>query len=160
MRPHRSRRPLGVAIAVCALSVLVVSSGCETVPVGPSLANVTFAGLNGAQIQTNAGWRQSQLPTVFLSNTVRDPTVCCCHIRGSVTNGNSVPVHVVMQFGAMSANETELVRIVNFAPDLQPGATYQLPLDGPGAAGFLLPCSSIDHVNYQLNVSSLAPPLI
>jgi hypothetical protein len=56
--------------------------------------------------------------------------------------------------------EKELSRIVNFAQDLQPGATYRIPDDGPGAAGFLLPCVEIDHVNFQLNVSSLAPPLI
>jgi hypothetical protein len=47
---------------------------------------------------------------------------------------------------------------VNFAQDLQPGASYRLPDDGAGAAGFLLPCNQIDHVNFQLNVTSLAPP--
>jgi hypothetical protein len=66
----------------------------------------------------------------------------------------------VVQFAAMTPNDTEMARIVNFVQDLQPGATYRIPDDGPGAAGFLLPCSTIDHVNFQLNVSSLAPPLI
>jgi hypothetical protein len=58
----------------------------------------------------------------------------------------------------MTANQTEIARIVNFAQDLGVGATYRLPDDGPGAAGFLLPCDQIDHVNFQLNVTSLAPP--
>jgi len=135
----------------------------ESVPIGPSLSNVRFSGLNGSAIQTRDGWLVSQLPTVFARNstTVRDPGVCCCHIRGSLTNGNSVPVHVIVQFAAMTGPpEKELSRIVNFAQDLQPGATYRIPDDGPGAAGFLLPCVEIDHVNFQLNVSSLAPPLI
>jgi hypothetical protein len=163
MRSQRSRRPTGgVALALCALCVLAPSMACESVPLGPSLTKIAFIGINNSQIQTNAGWRVAQLPTVFLSaNTgVRDPSVCCCHIRGFVSNANSVPVHVIVQFAAMSPNDTELARIVNFVQDLQPGATYRIPDDGPGAAGFLLPCATIDHVNFQLNVSSLAPPLL
>ena len=160
MPSARDRSQLCAGIAIGALSLVLAS--CETVPIGPSLVNVTFSGLNGAAIQTNAGWRVSQLPTVFASNstTVRDPSVCCCHIRGTVSNGNSVAVHVIVQFAAMTPGDTEIARIVNFAQDLQSGATYRIPDDGPGAAGFLLPCVSIDHVNYQLNVSSLAPPLL
>lgn len=161
MRSLRSRRPMGgVALALCALCMLVPSVACESVPLGPSLTNVAFIGINNSQIQTNAGWRVAQLPTVVLAGGVRDPSVCCCHIRGFVSNANTVPVHVVVQFAAMTPNDTELARIVNFVQDLQPGATYRIPDDGPGAAGFLLPCATIDHVNFQLNVSSLAPPLI
>jgi hypothetical protein len=159
MQSHNRNR-LGAAVAiVCVSALALVSVTCDSVPVGPSLTNVTFSGLNGASIQTNAGWRASQFPTVVLNNLTRDPSVCCCHIRGSVTNGNSVPVHVIMQFSAMPPdNSRELARIVNFAQDLQPGASYRLPDDGAGAAGFLLPCNPIDHVNFQLNVTSLAPP--
>jgi len=147
-------------LALAAIALTIVS--CETVPTGPSLANVTLSGPNGAAIQTRAGWLASQLPTVLAagSATARDPTVCCCHIRAVVTNGNSVPVHVVMQFAAMDASKTELARIVNFAEDLLPGASYQIPDDGPGAAGFLLPCAAIDHVDYQLDVKALNPPLL
>lgn len=160
MRSHRNWRPLGgVALALCALGMLAASLACESVPLGPSLTKVAFIGINNSQIQTNAGWRVAQLPTV-LSAGVRDPSVCCCHIRGTVSNANTVPVHVVVQFAAMTPNDSELARIVNFVQDLQPGATYRIPDDGPGAAGFLLPCATIDHVNFQLNVSSLAPPLI
>ena len=159
MPSHAGRRLSGGIIIGAAMLV----TACESVPIGPSLANVTFSGLNGSAIETRAGWLVAQLPTVFALNstTVRDPGVCCCHIRASIRNGNAVPIHVIMQFAAMTAPpETELSRIVNFAQDLQPGATYRIPDDGPGAAGFLLPCVQIDHVNYQLNVSSLAPPLI
>jgi hypothetical protein len=161
MQSHiRSR--LGAAVGrrlalVCVGALALFHAACDSVPVGPSLTNVTFSGLNGASIQTNAGWRASQLPTVVLSNAQRDASVCCCHIRGTVTNTNTVPVHVIVQFAAMNAGQTELARIVNFAQDLQAGAAYRLPDDGPGAAGFLLPCDQIDHVNFQLNVTSLAP---
>ena len=161
MRSLRNWRPMGgVTLALCALGMLATSLACESVPLGPSLTKVAFIGINNSQIQTNAGWRVAQLPTVVLSGGVRDPSVCCCHIRGLVSNANAVPVHVVVQFAAMTPNDTEQARIVNFVQDLQPGATYRIPDDGPGAAGFLLPCAAIDHVNFQLNVSSLAPPLI
>jgi hypothetical protein len=166
MQSHNRSR-LGAAVGrrlgrskaiVCVSAWALLHVACDSVPVGPSLTNVTFSGLNGASIQTNAGWRASQLPTVVLSNLTRDPSVCCCHIRGTVTNTNTVPVHVIVQFAAMDPNQVELARIVNFAQDLQAGASYRLPDDGPGAAGFLLPCTQIDHVNFQLNVTSLAPP--
>ena len=158
-----NRSWLGAAVGrhmaiVCLSALALVYVACDSVPVGPSLTNVTFSGLNGASIQTNSGWRASQFPTVALSNLVRDPSVCCCHIRGTVSNTNTVPVHVIVQFAAMDASQKELARIVNFAQDLQAGASYRLPDDGPGAAGFLLPCDQIDHVNFQLNVTSLAPP--
>jgi len=162
MQSHKRSR-LGAAagriLAIVSVSALaLIPVACDSVPVGPSLTNVTFSGLNGVSIQTNSGWRTSQFPTVVLSNLARDPTVCCCHIRGTVNNSNSVPVHVIMQFAAMDPSQKELARIVNFAQDLQAGATYRLPDDGAGAAGFLLPCDQIDHVNFQLNVTSLAPP--
>ena len=158
--PSRSRRnPIGMIAAALCISVVALSmAACDTVPSGPSLTSVSFSGLNGAQIQTNSGWRTSQLPTVMLSNLVRDPSVCCCHIRGTVNNGNTVPVHVIVQFAAMDPSQKELARIVNFAEDLAAGGTYRIPDDGPGAAGFLLPCDQIDHVNFQINVTSLAPP--
>src|SRR5262245_8907313 len=163
MPSHPRRNPIRLAlvticVGVLALPVVTSSVACDTVPVGPSLTNVTFSGLNGTQSQTSAGWRASQLPTVVLSNLQRDPSVCCCHIRGTVNNGNTVPVHVIIQFAAMNAGQQELARIVNFAEDLAVGASLRIPDDGPGAAGFLLPCDQIDHVNFQLNVTSLAPP--
>jgi hypothetical protein len=159
MPPHARWNPIRlVFVAICASILALPIGACDTVPVGPSLTSVTFSGLNGTQIQTNSGWRTSQLPTVVLSNLVRDPSVCCCHIRGTVSNSNTVPVHVIIQFAAMNAGQQELARIVNFAEDLAVGDAYRIPDDGPGAAGFLLPCDQIDHVNFQLNVTSLAPP--
>jgi len=167
--PSRTRRRCA-RLAIALLAVLPMS--CESVPVGPSLANVKFTGPNGAAIETRAGWLASQLPTVLSvgSSTQRDPTVCCCQVRGTVTNSNTVPVHVVIQFAAIDVNGKESARILSFTQDLQANSTYAIPDDlscrlpsggaCPGTAGFLLSCSDIDHVNYQLNVSSLAPPLI
>jgi hypothetical protein len=159
MPSHSRRNPIRSALVAIAFGALALSiMACDSVPVGPSLTSVTFSGLNGSQIQTSPGWRASQLPTVVLSSQQRDPSVCCCHIRGTVSNGNTVPIHVIIQFAAMNAGQQELARIVNFAEDLAAGGSYRIPDDGPGAAGFLLPCDQIDHVNFQLNVTSLAPP--
>lgn len=136
---------------VIAASWLVGS--CETVPAGPSLSNVTLA----PAVDSVAGWRASQLPTVFVrgSTTVLDPTVCCCHVRATIRNGNSVPTHVLIRFSAMNAQNTSIGQIVFFEKDLQAGASHAIE-----APGFLLPCASIDHVNYQLDVSSVGLPLL
>jgi hypothetical protein len=50
---------------------------------------------------------------------------------------------------------TSIGQIVFFEKDLQAGAS-----DAIEAPGFLLPCATIDHVNYQLDVSSVGPPLL
>lgn len=134
---------------------------CETVPAGPSLSNVTFA----PAIESPAGWRSSQLPTIKDLRGAPDPTVCCCHVTGTITNGNSVPIHVLIRFAAIDVLSQQIGQIVFFERDLQPGVSQRI--DGPpdpnhvdGAPGFLLPCRSIDHVNYQLDVSSAGPPLL
>jgi hypothetical protein len=126
-------------------------ASCETVPAGPSLSNVTFT----PAVETVAGWKASQLPTVRDLRGVLDPTVCCCHVRGTIRNGNSVPTHVVIRFAAMDAKNTQIGQIVYFEKDLQSGTS-----DTIEAPGFLMPCASIDHVNYQLDVSSVGPPLL
>jgi hypothetical protein len=130
-------------LAVTAVSFLFA---CESVSVGPSLSQVTFS----PAIDTPGGWRLAQ------KATITDPTVCCCHVTGNVTNHNSVPLHVTITFAAMDTHSLQLGRTVQFVPDLQPGATQSVEV-----SGFLLSCASIDHVNYQLNVSSVGstPPL-
>jgi hypothetical protein len=51
MQSHNRNR-LGAAVAiVCVSALALVSVTCDSVPVGPSLTNVTFSGLNGASIQ-------------------------------------------------------------------------------------------------------------
>jgi hypothetical protein len=139
--------------------MLLVS--CETVPAGPSLSNVTFT----PSIQTATGWKASQKPTVLDVNMkALDPTVCCCHVTGTITNGNSVPVHVILTFAAMTAQNTGVgavpgatapPQIVYFEKDLPAGAS-----DTIEAPGFLFPCAAIDHVDYQLNVSSVGLPVL
>lgn len=119
---------------------------CDSVPIGPSLSNVTFT----PAIDSPSGWELAQ------KATIADPTVCCCHVTGNVTNRNTVPLHVTITFAAMNHGGQQLGRIVYFAQDLQAGATRSIE-----ASGFLIPCASIDHVNYELNVSSVGgtPPL-
>jgi hypothetical protein len=142
---------------VIATSWLMAS--CETVPAGPSLSNVTLS----PAVDTVAGWKASQLPTVFTrgSTTVLDPTVCCCHVRGTIRNGNSVPLHVLIRFSARDARDESLSEIVFFERDLPAGASNEIKgANEQGAPGFLLPCASIDHLKYQLDVSSVGPPLL
>jgi hypothetical protein len=74
---------------------------------------------------------------VVLNNLTRDPSVCCCHIRGTVTNGNTVPVHVIMQFSAMPPdNSRELARIVNFARISSPARLTGYPTTAPAPPDF------------------------
>jgi hypothetical protein len=106
-------------------------------------------------VDSVAGWRASQLPTVKDLRGVLDPTVCCCHVRATIRNGNSVPAHVLIRFSGRNAQDAVVGEIVFFEKDLQAGAS-----DAIEAPGFLQPCASIDHVKYQLDVSSVGPPLL
>jgi hypothetical protein len=142
------------------LACVTILGSCETVPAGPTLANVSFT----PAVDTPSGWLVSQLPTVRnRAGTALDPTVCCCHVRGTITNRNSVPVHVRLRFAAMTAENTGVgagpgetgPQILFFQPDLQPGESKQIE-----APGFILPCASIHHVNYQMDVSSVGVPIL
>jgi hypothetical protein len=121
------------------------------VPTGPSLAAVTFT----PAIETAAGWRVRQKPTVIGLNGAPDPNVCCCHVTGTVSNGNTVPTHVVISFAAMNAGNTEIGRVAYFARDLQPGTSA--PVDAPG---FVFPCAEIAHVRYELKVTAVDLPVM
>jgi hypothetical protein len=131
----------------------MLAISCESVPAGPTLSNVSFT----PAIETSAGWRASQLPTVRLGNGALDPTVCCCHIRGTLRNANSVPVHVIITFAAQNPlnQQVQDARVVYFASDLQAGASANIEVPG-----LLFACVDIDHVTYQLNVSSVGVPLL
>lgn len=98
-------------------------SGCEGTPDGPSLADTPL---------TNVGLR----PTL-----ANDPTACCCHVTGVVSNKNSVPVDVTIKFAAFktSTSPDPFASIVYFVEDLQAGASHAV--DAPG---FLIPCTAID----------------
>ncbi len=127
-------RPLAVAF-------LPVLAGCGSVPTGPSLSAVKLTDLK-------------RVGTVNRTATSDgDFTVCCCHAKGTLSNGNSVPVHVTITIAAMSDQAQQLGRTVDFAQDLQPGTSV-----GIEAVGFLMPCATINGnppFQYQLDVSSL-----
>jgi hypothetical protein len=167
------RRSRGRCVCAWVLvsSALVLS--CSTVPNGPSLTNVTFS----PAINETTVWKAQQRPTVIGLDGKPDPTVCCCHITGTITNRNSVPVYALVQFAAVAPNGDQLSRSLFYAPDLRPGQTTTIEAPPASAdcllnagsqangepilnkcAGFLLPCASIDHVNYQINVSSAGAP--
>jgi len=165
--PIRSRGPQPWALAVACTALWLL--GCSTQPNGPSLANVTFS----PAINDPAVWKQQQKPTVVGLNGQPDPTVCCCHITGTITNRNNVPVYALITFAAMADSATELSRTLFYTPDLQPGQTRTIAAPpasaqclvnaGPQAssepienqcAGFLLACSSIHHVNYDIKITA------
>jgi hypothetical protein len=121
-------RPLWLVLLVTsALGALA----CETVPTGPSLTGVSFTAL-------------------AKKATIGDPSVCCCHATGTITNNNSVPVHVTITIAAIDKQNLQLGRVPAFIRDLQPGSTRAVE-----ASGFVFPCSTIDRLDYELNVNSL-----
>ncbi len=110
-------------------------AACERVPIGPSLAGVT-------------------LKSIALQPTVGNPQLCCCHVVGTATNTNTVPVHVTIKFAAYDGRETDpLSRIVYFIKDLEPGATHAID-----AAGFLFPCSVIKDLKTEVDVKGITYP--
>lgn len=120
-RPRRGSAVVGVVFAVV-LGTFALS-GCEGTPDGPSLADVPL---------TNVGLR----PTL-----ANDPTACCCHVTGLVTNNNSVPVHVTIKFAAFRSQTSPdpFASTVYFIEDLQPGGRHNVD-----SAGFLIPCNAIN----------------
>jgi len=125
----------GTAMAGLALALLVVAfttAACEGTPEGPSLADVPL---------TNVGLR----PTL-----ANDPTACCCHVTGVLTNSNTVPVHVTVKFAAFrsATSPDPFASTVYFVEDLQAGATHVV--DSPG---FLIPCNAIDLALLRKEVS-------
>ncbi|MGE5244844.1 MAG: FxLYD domain-containing protein [Betaproteobacteria bacterium] len=134
-------------VAVAASSLIA----CSGVPLGPSLKNISFT----PGIDTPSGWQTSQKPTVKGLSGQLDPTVCCCHVTGTIANDNSVPTHVLITFAAMDAAGQQIGSIVYYAGDLQPGEHRFIE-----ASGFLIPCASINHVNYQLRVTSAGSTVI
>jgi hypothetical protein len=113
------------------------AAGCESPPVGPSLANVTVTG-------------------VGLRATVGDAALCCCRAIGTATNRNTVPVHVSVKFAGYDGRSAEpLSTIFYFIKDLQPGASHAI--DAPG---FVVPCSAITDVKVEVDVKGISyPPL-
>lgn len=127
------RRASALAGLVFALVVGTFAlSGCEGTPEGPSLADVPL---------TNVGLR----PTL-----ANDPTACCCHVTGVLSNNNTVPVHVTVRFAAFqtATSPNPFATTVYFVEDLQAGARHNVD-----AAGFLVPCTAINLATLRKEVS-------
>jgi hypothetical protein len=116
---------------------LAVLTGCQGLPAGPTLANVTVSPL---ALQPTAG----------------DPALCCCRVVGTTKNDNSVPVHATFKFSAFDGEHaTPISRILFFVADFRPGA--ERPID---AHGFLYPCVVIKELKTELDVRGITlPPL-
>lgn len=102
---HSFRRPRAAVAAVLAGAVLTM--GCQSGEVGPTLsATVTNVVLQ---------------PTV--AGLVGGENVCCCHIRGVVTNTSPVTVHAELQFPARGRAGEPLGTGIDLQLDLAPGAS-------------------------------------
>jgi hypothetical protein len=134
-------RPAGAAAALVLSLVLgaFTLSGCEGTPAGPSLADVPL---------TSVGLR----PTL-----ANDPTACCCHVTGVLTNNNTVPVHVTVKFAAFltQTSPDPFASTVYFVEDLQAGARHDVD-----ASGFLIPCNAINLqlLRKEVSVRGIAFP--
>jgi hypothetical protein len=128
------RKQLPYAGAAMACLATLWLAGCHG-PVGPSLDNVTFQ-------------------NVALQPTAQNSALCCCHVVGSVTNGNSVGVHVTVKFVAYDGQRSDpLSSLIHFLPDLRSGETRTI--DAPS---FLLPCDLIKDLKKEVEVKGLTSP--
>ena len=96
-----NRRRFGVSAVVLVLIVLL--GGCNGLPTGPSLANISVGPL-------------------ALEPTAGDPAVCCCRVTGKARNLNAVPVHATFKFSAFDGERQQPIsRIVFFIGDFKVG---------------------------------------
>jgi len=111
-----SRRVSSPAPALTLLAIVL--AGCQNGVTGPSLTatvqNVslqpTVVGLDGGQ------------------------NVCCCHVRGQVTNSSSVTVHAELYFPAKATNGDALGTARDIQRDLTAGASRSFLAVGISAA--------------------------
>ena len=71
-------------------------------------------------------------PTV--AGLVGGENVCCCHIRGSVTNQSSVAVHAELLFEAKGTSGQAIGTAIVMEQSIQPGATRSFLAVGITAA--------------------------
>jgi hypothetical protein len=130
--------------AICLASLSISSVACEDFQTGPSLSAIAIE--------------------QALVSTTDNPSICCCRVTGTVTNNNDVAVHVTITWAAFeNAQAVEpFARIVHFINDLQPSQVKSfdtLPeFNGPGASGFLVPCSAIGDLRREVDVNGLVFP--
>ncbi len=125
------RRLIGAAF----LATLTLGGACQNLPAGPSLSNLAVSSL---------AWR----------STSGDANLCCCRVTGRATNNNSVAVHVTLKFSGYDGQQASpIATTVYFISGLQPGATHNID-----AAGFIVPCSAINSLKYEVELKGLASP--
>jgi len=104
-------KPGSLCAALMGVMLMAMSSvfmaGCQSGVAGPSLA----ATVQAVTLQ----------PTVV--GLVGGENVCCCHIRGTVTNQSSVAVHAELLFPARGSDGRALGTGLVMEQDIQPGAT-------------------------------------
>ena len=122
---------------IVALIAVSIVAGCNENPAGPSLANVTIGPLS-------------------LEPTAEDPAVCCCRVKGTAKNLNSVPVHATFKFTAFDGQRVQPIsKILFFISDFRPGTERTID-----AHGFLYPCTIIKELKTELDVRGITlPPL-
>lgn len=98
------RRPVIIAVVLCAG---LLSIGCQQGVTGPTLS----ATVQNVVLQ----------PTV--AGLVGGENVCCCHIRGTVTNTSSITVHAEVLFPARGRAGEALGTAIDLQKDIPPGAT-------------------------------------
>lgn len=109
---------VGLAAVMLVALAGVFLSGCQSGVTGPSLA----ATVQGVTLQ----------PTVV--GLVGGENVCCCHIRGTVTNQSTVAVHAELRFEAKGASGQALGMAAVMEQNIQPGATRAFVAVGITAA--------------------------
>jgi hypothetical protein len=108
-------------------------AGCGAHEAGPSLS---FA-VEG----------ESLSPSTTLPNAAAQ---CCCHVRGTVVNTSSIPVHVNLNFQGRDAAGASLGTAIDFVPDIPPGA--RAPFE---AAGITAACARVATLERSHNVTGV-----
>jgi len=118
MRVRRGNLWGSQVAAVLAVMIGVLLVGCQSGVTGPSLS---------ATVQSVA-----LQPTV--AGLVGGENVCCCHIRGTVTNQSSVAIDAELLFPARTSDGRALGTGIIMEANIPPGATRAFVAVGITAA--------------------------
>jgi hypothetical protein len=115
--------------ALIALS-LIVTTGCDGNPVGPSLADV-------------------EVRDVRVEPTEGNATLCCCRVAASAVNGNTVSVHVTVKFFVYDDDPSyPVAALVHFINNMDPGSEQPIV-----AQGMVFACSRVKDVQVEVDVT-------
>lgn len=128
------RPALLMTLLICAAAFTVF--GCQALPTGPSLSAFEVTNIAGQP-------------------TLGDRSLCCCHVVGTATNRNTVPLHATITFSGFDTRDREISKILYFLQDVAPGQTRAI-----NAAGFIVPCNAITRFSWEVKVRAIThPPL-